>query len=318
MSKLVGKRISPINKRIETLSDILGERTCFVGDRIAFSQVILLLITGILTYIIGMLDLSTIILSFWYILVLILPISIIIIIIKKRKNLWYNHKWSFIILPVFVVWVSLTLCIGVAIDYFLGLGKTLYVCIFLSLYYFTGYIFGRTIRNFKALNFETSIFKPVFWASIVLIVVPLIIGGIMLDFEIKTNNITSFYIEDYGKFSSCFSCALSIFIMLSGVGIVFSMILNWLLLSGLSEGKAKHHIVNTPPNKLIFLNLVGTAIFIGIVWIFMELLIPPIVGGGGGGGGSGGGGGGNSRTGNKYSVVDKENRIEIEWKKNKL
>ena len=78
MSTLVGKRIRPINKKLEALSDILGKRACFVGDRVAGSQVALLLITGILTYIAVALDLSILILSFWYIIALILPISIFI------------------------------------------------------------------------------------------------------------------------------------------------------------------------------------------------------------------------------------------------
>lgn len=320
--------------------DLVKYRRNFVANRVVYSQLILLFLTNLFTFLIILLRLTEYFIQFWYIYIFIIPVISVALGYIKRRAFYFKYHWLFTLAPLVIPWLSITIYVGVVIDYFLGFGKTIAVSLILSLFYLLGYALARILKSEKVLKlfkkeskigqdkYKSNLFLLVLITSLIFITFTLTYGLFLLNYYLNANNIESIYAKDYGEFRNCLQCVVGAFIIISGIGIVTSMVFNYIMLSSLTNIKG-YSVEKDPPNRLILAFLCITAIIMGICWIFAELLFPPIPGGGGGGGGGdggGGGGGGNGSSKKDKSLAYKKIKginnvhemIEKEWEKNLL
>ena len=272
------------------------KRVYFISNRVVLSQVMLLFLTAVITSAIILADLAMVILPFWYIYLLIIPIALIILTYIKRKWMYFHGNWIMVPIILGITWLSFTIYIGVAIDYNLGIGKTFTISTSLIVLYLIGYGLARLIRTEKVYSkfnkklkwgkdrFRKNLFWMGFIVSVILIFSTFFAGWQLVDYFLREKGIHSIYGEDYGAFLSCLECALSAIFMFSGILIVIFWILIYFTLSGLYD-LDNASVEKDTPNKLIAIFLRNSMIVIFICWILSEFLIPPIIGGGGKGGG---------------------------------
>ena len=270
----------------------------FISNRVVLSQVVLLFLTAIITSVIILADLAMVILPFWYIYLLIIPIALIILTYIKRKWIHFHGNWIMVPFILGLTWLSFTIYIGVAIDYNLGIGKTFTISTSLIILYLIGYGLARLIRTEKVYSkfdkklkigkdrFRKNLFWIGFLVSVILILSTLFAGWQLVDYFLREKGISSIYGEDYGEFLSCLECAMSTIFMFSGILIVIFWILNYFTLSGLYDTD-NASVEKDTPSKLIMIFLRNSMIVMIICWILAEFLIPPIPAGGGKGGGRG-------------------------------
>ncbi|MCK4286740.1 MAG: hypothetical protein KAX18_11085 [Candidatus Lokiarchaeota archaeon] len=274
------------------------KRVYFISNRVVLSQVVLLFLTAIITSVIILADLAMVILPFWYIYLLIIPIALIILTYIKRKWIHFHGNWIMVPFILGLTWLSFTIYIGVAIDYNLGIGKTFTISTSLIILYLIGYGLARLIRTEKVYSkfdkklkigkdrFRKNLFWIGFLVSVILILSTLFAGWQLVDYFLREKGISSIYGEDYGEFLSCLECAMSTIFMFSGILIVIFWILNYFTLSGLYDTD-NASVEKDTPSKLIMIFLRNSMIVMIICWILAEFLIPPIPAGGGKGGGRG-------------------------------
>ncbi|MFX1442956.1 MAG: hypothetical protein ACFFHV_06030 [Promethearchaeota archaeon] len=320
MSKLVHNRVILDKNYIsEKYTELKDKRTYFVADRVVISQIMLLNLTGLLTTLIIFLGIANTILNLWYVFLFIVPIVSIIITYIKRKSFYYNQHWLRSLLPLSVIWLSFTLYIGVFIDNFCGIEKTLWVGIFLSIFYIAGYLVAKVIRSIRFIYPKSTILWYFFIMSGALIIITLIGGYIILDSSLKANNINGLYREEYGEFSSCLPCIIGAFIMVSGIGIMLSVLLNYWMLQLLFEN-VKWNVETDPPNRLYFSCLIRSMIWMVLFWIALELFFPPIASKKGGRSRSGrsrhSSGGGNKAG--VAATTQRKKLVDQEWEKQNL
>jgi len=270
----------------------------FISNRVVLSQMVLLFLTAVITSAIILADLAMVILPFWYIYLLIIPIALIILTYIKRKWMYFHGNWIMVSSILGLIWLIFTIYIGVAIDYNLGLGKTFTISNSLIVLYLIGYGLARLIRTEKVYSkfnkkfkigkdrFRKNLFWIGFFVSIILIFSTLFAGWQLVDYFLREKGIQSIYGEDYGEFLSCLECAMSTIFMFSGILIVIFWILNYFTLSGLYD-LDNASVEKDTPNKLIMIFLRNSMIVMIICWILAEFFIPPIPAGGGKGGGRG-------------------------------
>ncbi len=268
----------------------------FISNRVVLSQVVLLFLTAVITSAIILADLAMIVIPFWYIYLIIIPIALIILTYIKRKWMYFHGNWMMVPFILGLIWLSFTVYIGVAIDYNLGIGKTFTISLSLIVLYLIGYGLARLTRTervyskfTKKLKIGTDRFrKNLFWIgfliSVILILSTLFAGWQLVDYFLREKGIQSIYGEDYGAFLSCLECALSAIFMFSGILIVIFWILNYFTLSGLYDTD-NASVEKDTPSKLMTIFLRNSMIVMIICWILAEFLVPPIIGGGGKGGG---------------------------------
>jgi len=283
--------------------DLKDKRAYYVMDRVVLLQVTFLFITGMITSLIVMVKIQYLITNHWYLYVFIIPIIIINISILKMKKWGPSKTWQEAIVPNLLLWCVLTIFLGVTFDVIFGYGTTFWVSLFIAMFYGIGYKLAKILRHNRFRFSEKCwlIFMPLI--CLFFISVPLISGLNILFDIVEKYEIRSFFLHDYGKFLNCFPCALSIFYMISGIGITLSMSLNYAAFAQLSIDTVKSNVIYKSPSKLIFKYLIGTSIIMFVFWIFLEILIPPIIGGGGNGS-SGGGGGGGGANGSSKGIFD--------------
>ena len=268
----------------------------FISNHVVLSQLVLLFLTAVITSAIILADLAMVIIPFWYIYLLIIPIALIILTYIKRK--WIYFHGNLIMEPFILglIWLSFTIYIGVAIDYNLGIGKTFTISISLIVLYMIGYGLARLTRTEKIYSkfnkklkigkdrFRKNLFWIGFLISVILILSTFFAGWQLVDYFLREKGIDSIYGEDYGAFLSCLECALSSIFMFSGILIVIFWILNYFTLSGLYDTD-NASVEKDTPSKLITIFLRNSMIVMIICWILAEFLVPPVIGGGGKGGG---------------------------------
>ena len=71
------------------MEDLMIKRVYFISNRVVLSQVILLFLTALITSAIILADLAMVILPFWYIYLIIIPIVLIILTYIKRKWVYF-------------------------------------------------------------------------------------------------------------------------------------------------------------------------------------------------------------------------------------
>ena len=321
------------------MKDLIIKRRNFIANRVVVSQLILLLLTDLFVSLIILLGIEEAIMPFWYLYLLIIPIASAIFGFLKRRKFYFRYHWTVALIPIIVPWLSITVFIGVVVDHYLGIGKTLAVSLVISLYYVLGYSIARILRSkivqkkFKKKvklgrdRFRINLFLLVTIPFLLYIVFSIIYGIFLLQYYMKINNIGSIYGADYGEFRNCLQCAAAAFFMISGIGIGISMTFNFIMLINLTNYKG-YSVEKDPPNRLILAFLCSTVIVMCIYWIFAEFFIPPIPGGKGGGsggrgsGGSGTGGGSFKRDEIKYektaTIKKRYQMIDNEWERKAL
>ncbi|MFX1477849.1 MAG: hypothetical protein ACFFCI_06930 [Promethearchaeota archaeon] len=324
------------------MKDLIVKRRNFIANRVVISQLMLIFLTNLFTSLIILLGIEEAFIPIWYLYLLIIPITSVIFGFIKRKKFYFECHWIITLIPILVPWLSITVFIGVVVDYFLGLGKTLAVSLVVSIYYVLGYGIARILRTKTVQNkfkkkvklgrdrFRINLFLVVLIPSLIYIVFSITYGIFLLQYFLKINNIGGIFVEYYGEFRNCLQCTSAVFFMLSGIGIFISMALNFLMLINLTNTKG-YSVEQDPPNRLILAFLCSTVIVMGICWILAEFFIPPIPIGkrGGGSGGvrvSGARGSGGSGT-FKRDKVEYEKMADIykryetidkEWDKKNL
>jgi hypothetical protein len=299
-------------------TNLKDQRAYYIMDRVVLLQFAFLIITGTITSFIIMADIQNSIIEYWFSYLIVIPGIIISLSLLKRKMMGPSKTWKEAILPIMLLWFALTISLGSIFDVMFGIGTTFWVSTFMAIYYGLGYILAKKIRRnrFRVPKKYWQISVPIMCITFCL--VPLISGLNILNEIVAKYNIRSFFLHDYGEFLNCFPCALSIFYLISGIGITLSMLLNYCVLADLCLDTVKSNVIYKPPSKLIFNYLMGTSIIMFVLWVFFEILIPPLIGGRGsgsisGGGGSGGAGGGTSKRMLDASFVPDLNRVNQIW-----
>lgn len=298
----------------------LKSRTKFIAHRVIGIQALLLLLTGALTSLFMKTDISM------TIIIYIVPVGIIMILIAIRflkahsKKMIYESHWSSIVLPLFVIWICITLPIGLLFDINRGINRTFIISFFLAITYLIGYGFALNFWKLSLVYSKRSVKILLFVISLLLIFSTLVLGLFSLytgftrtDFSLNEQNSGNLLANPFFD--------LGIHLMLSGISIVLSMLLNrWMLISlGTSEIS---NIQNSSPNYLIAKFLLRTVILMFIFWICFQLFFPPI----GGGGDDDDSGGSNSNSTNNKSIQarrrkrkllreEKKEEIQQQWKK---
>ena len=180
----------------------------FISNRVVLSQVVFLFLTALITSAIILADLAMVILPFWYIYLLIIPITLIILTYIKRKWMYFHGNWVMVPIILGITWLSFTIYIGVAIDYNLGIGKTFTISASLIILYLIGYGLARLIRTEKVYSKFNKKFKigkdrfrkNLFWigllVSVILIFSTFFSGWQLVDYFLREKGIQSIYGED--------------------------------------------------------------------------------------------------------------------------
>jgi len=257
------------------LDDLLikEKRTNFVANKVVLSQFAFLLTTGILTTLLY--SFRNIILHLWIVFLILIPGMIIVVYYHKRDIIFYKIHWIVIVFPFAILWLSITLFLGIFFDTTFGTGKTITVSLFLSIFYITGYILASILRKIHGKWSK----RAIIFFCVLLILFTFLIGLRLIIQSFINANIRGIDFEEYGMFLSCESCILSIFIAISGLAIVISGLLNYWMLYAINQSKKKN-VLTESPNRLIHKFLLATVIIMFLIWLLMILLLPPIVGGG--------------------------------------
>jgi len=297
------------------LFKVYDNRCFYVGNRVVASQSVYLLITGILTTLICSSEVLPFFFALWFLFLLVIPITLIILTYKVRFYLHNDYHWSLTLLLIGMGWCSITVFIGVAIDTMMGIGKTFAVSVFLCVCYVVGFTIAKSIRNIRFKYEKKSLLQGFFGIFLVIITITLVIGGTIYSIAVAENKIQSLYVDEYGEFLGNIYCAFGVFVMLSGVAVFVSVLLNYWMLFLLFEDKS-WNVKEDYPNRLYIACLLRTAIWMLLFWIGMELLFPPV--GRGKNGGSKGGHSSGSHYHSSSRVYRKHNTVEEEWEKDKL
>ncbi|NHI94709.1 MAG: hypothetical protein EAX96_19620 [Candidatus Lokiarchaeota archaeon] len=263
---------------------LMDKRSYFIGDRVMISQVLLLLLTGSLTLIIESLNLSWIFINLWWLICLILPLASIIIIGTKKLSLYFKHHWFITFILLFIVWASFTLFFGLLIDDFVGAKNAFVESLYISAMYAAGYGIARLLRMARHSFSKGVLIGIAVGISSVIIIGTLILGGVILQYGLTLAGVSELFSSTtYSKILTSQTCVNGIYIMLSGIGIVISMGIQYFMFYCLFDPKGLD-VEEDPPNELYLKMMIGSMVITFIAWILLLLLIPPIAGGGGGSG----------------------------------
>jgi len=294
---------------------LADDRSYFIGDRVVFSQVMLFVFTGLITFVMEAVDIGGMIIPFWWLFCLILPIGSMIWIALKQDSLYFNYSWKALFGLFSLIWVSPTVYLGVVIDdYFVGTFNAFWLSVFLALIYTTGYWLAKIFRMRRQQT--GSLYWKMFAVSAVIIVVASVVGGLLYSSALQESGLSPFA---FFEILSCQSCVTSVYIIIAGVGIVISMLLHYYMLSCLFDPEGLS-VEEDPPNHCYLRIMIISLILMFISWLLMLILIPPIAGGSGGKG-KRGGGVARIRTYRTYATVRNYGQkrypadaVEEEWK----
>ncbi|MFW9988363.1 MAG: hypothetical protein ACFFC3_06890 [Candidatus Odinarchaeota archaeon] len=302
----------------EKAKKLIDKRIVFITDRVAFSLIFNLILIGFLKLIINLFGINQFY-SFMnrnfeiIFLILLMIIGLILIgghiLTRIYQNDSNNTNWWICFLALKIIEIPIFLGIGVAIDYYMGIGKTFAVSSFLALIFFVGYMVSRNIRNIRYKKSKKTIYRILIAIILLISFTLIIIGLIKLYGVMRIRNISTLYTPAYGKFSVCLPCALWTIIMISGVLLPIFILLSYWMFSLLYKSKRWNVVYNSPKKLFLIFLGIGSAIIL-IIWILVGFMIPPIPLAGGGGGSDSGGGGKKNRS-NFNSFSNNKNVITI-------
>lgn len=199
---------------------LMDKRSYFIGDRIALTQILLLLFTGSVCYLIELTNfVNTSISLFWWLFPLILPITIIIIIAVKKESLYFNHHWSLSFLLFLTLWSSLTIYLGLLVDSFVGYGNAFWVSLFVAFFYVVGYALAKILRKMRnSLSDEGTAGLGVLF-SIGIITLTFIFGIYIYNIGLSNFGFGNYYHSILVKIPNQ-TCMFGIYLIISGICIV--------------------------------------------------------------------------------------------------
>ncbi len=253
---------------------ILDGRTYFIGDRAASSQIMMFLISGAISLLIELVGLSRgFILYFWWICI-VFPLIGLVILVVFTESLYYDHHWHTSFVLLLMTWIPLVTYLGVLIDdLFAGLYNAFWLSLFLSLIIGAGYFLAKILRMRRH---SSNVMKVGAVISAIIITITVLIGSIMYSSARK-----EFGIEGYDIIGihNCQSCIFSIYILISGIGIVISMVFYSYMFYCLFDPEGLD-VEEDPPNELYLKVMRISWIMCFLSWLLLLVLFPPIAGGG--------------------------------------
>ncbi|NVM03389.1 MAG: hypothetical protein HWN67_13745 [Candidatus Helarchaeota archaeon] len=284
------------------LQELLDKRTYFIGDRVAVSQILFLLFSGSIVFLLELLDLSNFVINtLWWIFLLVLPIITIILIIIKKVSLYFNHHWLLSSQLFLIIWSSFTIYLGIFVDEFYGYGNALFVSLFIAFIYFIGYALSKMFRKIRNSFSEGTLAGWILFISITLIAVTVGFGIYIYNIGTKTIQdeqliqiiLIILHIDyipkeiislapvsvEYSAIVNSLTCRIGIYVMLTGIGIVVSMLLHYFMFYCLHDPKGLD-VEENPPNQLYIRIMIVSIILTFISWILLLVLFPPIPAGG--------------------------------------
>lgn len=252
----------------------LDKRTYFVSDRVVFSQIMCLFVTGLIVSLIEILGIEEILLPFWFIYCLIIPLVLIVVLIVIREKLYLDHHWLFSFLFHLHIWLSFTVYLGVLVDFFIGPFNVLIVSFFIALIYFLGYVFARIVRMSR---FALS--KGVLILIVIAAFAFIIYLSFLSAFFIIASETPFFFGKLFFNIRLTASFVFGVYVIISGIGIVISMGLHYFMLFSLYDPRGLD-VDEDPPNELYIKFMAISMVITFIGWILLLILFPPVAGGG--------------------------------------
>ncbi|MFX0099024.1 MAG: hypothetical protein ACFFCS_05540 [Candidatus Hodarchaeota archaeon] len=234
------------------------KRSFFIAERVVGSQVIFLLLTGVLTWLfhdpsLSEAEMETTLVT-WGILAIGGVVGAVIIFDYYREEMYFRFHWIVTFLILALVWLPMTIFLGLLIDtYVAAKGNVLVVSILIIINLIMGYLIAGM---FRMLRFKVP-------KALLLLIAIIITAVIIL--------ITAIIGATYGQ----------IHVLLTGIGIGISLFFNYYMLFSLYEIEGMD-VIEDPPNKLYYICLRNSIILTLIMWVLMATLFPPVAGGSGG------------------------------------
>ncbi|MHA1785565.1 MAG: hypothetical protein ACTSVY_11135 [Candidatus Helarchaeota archaeon] len=269
---------------IKNNENLMDKRSYFIGDRIFFSQIACLFLTGVITFFIDLSGIGPTFASLtWWLFCILIPIACIIILGIKKLSLYFNHHWSAIFVVMLIIWLSLTVNLGVLIDSYTAPTNAFWESLFLILMYGVGYFIARFLRMLRNAFSKNVLIGIAVAISVTIITISMIFGIQVFNYGVTTKGLDPNDLFMNPALYSCQTCIFGIYIISAGIGIVISMALHYFMLFCLFDPKGLD-VEEDPPNELYLKMMIGSMIITFIAWILLLVLFPPIAGGGGGSG----------------------------------
>ncbi len=253
----------------------MDTRTFFVADRVAISQVLYLLSAGFLSFLVEIANAAHIILFFWWLFCLIIPIGILVYIMIKTETLYVQRHWMTSFWLLFLLWNSVVVYLGVLLDtYVAGLYNGLWLSLFLSLIYMGGYLLAKLLRRLRH-TYASRIWTFGLIIALGLIATTSIVGGFLFSAAKAAYGAGSLgFFEVFG----CQACVTAIYLIMTGPGIDIAMGLHAYMLHCLYDPRGMD-VEENVPNELYLKLLRNSMILTFISWLLLMVLFPPVAGG---------------------------------------
>ena len=262
---------------IELNKDLMEKRSYFIGDRVAASQILLLFTTGAICYLIEFTNLVSFFINYlWWVFLLVLPILMIIYMVVKRNSLYFYYHWQASFLLFFGIWSSYTIWLGLLVDSTFGYGNAFWGGVFIAAIYSTGYLIARRLRKVRHSMDTKTLAGFIALFSLLVIFVSISLGIYVYNIGWHSLGLLA---GDYHTIISNPACRTGIYIIITGIGIVISMLLHYYTLYALVDPLGLD-VEEDPPNELYIKIMIGSMILTFISWLLLIILFPPIAGGG--------------------------------------
>ncbi len=258
---------------------LLDRRTYFIGDRVVLSQVLLFLITGLISLLIEVTETRSFFIPLWWLFCIISPVvGIIYLALKtatplKTESLYFDHHWLAIFYGYVAIWCPPTIYLGILLDsIFSGLYNTFWLSLFLSLIYTSGYLLAKFFRLSRHNVSQNGLLIRGIIICSVIVTVTSVWGGIVFSSAAPGG-------IDFFEVLSCQMCVIGIYLIITGIGIVIALALHYYMLYCLYDPEGLD-VEEDPPNRLYLRIMIVSLILCFISWILMLILFPPVPAGG--------------------------------------
>lgn len=274
-------------------------RALFVGDRVAWTQSAALMMTGVVASLVERIGISEAFPVFGLVgCATLLVCGVVPLAIPHvRERFYYEFPWFFVSAPMVLIWISVTVYVGVTIDLWVGAYNVFLVSVATILMYLSGYYVARWLRVLRRRMTDRERWVLIIGLASVIIAGAIVAGLAVFDAGLEACKIA----PDDWTFSEAKGCPLAmsgIYIIVIGVGMWVSVGLQYLMLHNLYDPDGLD-VNENGPNELIFKMLIWNMALTFVAWVMLLILLPPLAGGGGGGKKSGSSSKSSSRSSSK-------------------
>ncbi|NVM28775.1 MAG: hypothetical protein HWN65_08025 [Candidatus Helarchaeota archaeon] len=253
---------------------LLDERTYFVGDRAAASQIVMFLISGAITFLIELADISEGFISYFWWICIAFPLAGLIILVIFTERLYFDYHWHNTFALLLMMWAPLVVYLGVLFDkIWAGDYNAVWLSLFLSLIVGGGYFLAKYLRIRRH---QTNPLKVGAIFSVIIIFWTVFLGSFMYSSALEDAKLSPF---DIFGIHNCQPCILSVYIIITGIGAVISMGFYYYMFHCLYDPKGMD-VKEDPPNELYLKVMRISWILCFISWLLLLILFPPIAAGG--------------------------------------